>query len=659
MAIPESHPREVASEAESAAAGVPSLELASGWLERGYAVLNSEETIVSIDDWLSCWLGQQPHRLVGRSLWDCLEDRCPEWRDTLGAVRAETIPVKVVHLAMDRLGAKSFYVLESICHPGGRTVRLSSALPPAAELREASWDEHLGTAAARRELFVRCLRSEAQVDNLVRRWPGVIFTQRADLSFLFVSQNIQELVGIAPAEWCQQPQCFWQVLHEGDQEEFQQSIRRSALEKRSGTSTFRVRHARTGRVSYLLEYRQAVATPSGLLLGYEGVWLDVTRQVIAEKRLSSAAWKETLAVLTMGLAHDFSNIMAGIVSLSETILSQLESGHPFCEGMSLIKQNSLQAHQLVHKIIHLHHGKTGTSQYCDLNELVQELVDLVKKILPRRITITTENAPDSLPLYVDPVDFRQVIINLTLNAAEAMPQGGQLSLKTSRHEVLPEMPILRGVAPRLPAVRLTVQDTGCGIKPRHLASIFDPFFTTKAMNKGSGLGLYNARLFVEKQSGCISVDSMEGVGTTFHLWLPEADFTEADRAGETSATQRRSLLVVGRADGVLDSTAEFWRCHDYHVVAAASEGHALDLLESGEYQFAAMMVVAESRDRDLLALFAAVRQRGIVMKNVLQLVGCHSDEMETSVLQMTDLVIVPDLAENEIVDRLKRCLPEF
>jgi nitrogen-specific signal transduction histidine kinase len=129
-----------------------------------------------------------------------------------------------------------------------------------------------------------------------------------------------------------------------------------------------------------------------LVLGYEGVWLDVTRQTIAEKRLSSAAWKETLAVLTMGLAHDFSNVMAGIHSISESFLAQIDAQNPFHEGMSLIRQNSLQASQLVQRIINLHHGKTGERNYHDLNEIVGGLVELGRKIIPRRIEITIELA---------------------------------------------------------------------------------------------------------------------------------------------------------------------------------------------------------------------------------------------------------------------------
>ena len=120
-----------------------------------------------------------------------------------------------------------------------------------------------------------------------------------------------------------------------------------------------------------------------------------------------------------------------------------------------------------------------------------------------------------------------MVINLVLNAIDAMPQTGRLALRTSGFAALPSLEHFQGTLPRLPAARLSVEDSGCGIKPRHLPGIFDAFYTTKPANKGSGLGLYNARLFIEKHRGAITVDSKEGAGSTFHLWLPQADFTEA------------------------------------------------------------------------------------------------------------------------------------
>jgi len=622
------------------------------------AVLDAEGRVVEVSEALAQWLEVTAASLAGQSFWAALWRRAPEWRCELAELPAQRLVRCPLQLGRGLGGAPEHYLLEVAVNAAGSFVRLNSDLPPLAELSEYAWDEQAGREASRREMLLRVLRAEAQLDNLVHRWPGVIFTQRADLSFHFASEQLAQLTGIPLAEWQTHPNRFWQVVHEQDADEVQQQIRRSQQESRGVSGTYRIRHAGTGRVVYVLEHRKAVLAGSGLVLGYEGVWLDVTRQTIAERRLSSAAWKETLAVLTMGLAHDFSNIMAGILSLSESYLAQLEPGHAFGEGLALIKQSSLQAHQLVHRIIHLHHGKTGTREYCDLNEVIHDLVELVRKLIPRRIGIRAEPAGVPLALYADAVEFRQVIINLCLNAAEAMPQGGCLTLQTSLHEQMPAVANLRGCVPRAPVVCLAVADTGCGIKERHLGSLFDPFFTTKPMNKGSGLGLYNTQLFVAKHQGAVTVTSTEGQGATFCIWLPQANFTEAERVGASHAVKRQSLLLAGQGDGLIESTAEFLRCQGYHVVTATSKADALGQLAAGEYAFAGVVVVLEPNDAVLGALVCELRQTYAGVKIVVQLAGCHPDELDPRVLRDADELIPPDLTEGEILQRLQRALPE-
>lgn len=627
------------------------------WLDEGVAVVDAEGLAVSLNDGFAKWFGEAAKALEGKPFWPRLWQMAPEWEAELRPVIEARQPWTTVELGCTIQEVEDKYQLQLAANASGWFVRLVSVLPPPTEMGEAGWSEYLRHPGARRDLFMRLLRAEAQLDNLIYRWPGVIFTQRSDFSFHFVSPRIEELTGVPPSEWRTQPQRFWQVVHEADGDELQQHLKRCVQAQRSLSMTFRIRHARTGRVAYVLEHRKALVAGNGVVLGYEGVWLDVTRQVIAEKRLTSAAWKETLAVITMGLAHDFSNIMAGILSLSESFLSQVEPDHPFREGLGLIKHNSLQAHQLVHRIINLHHGKTGTSQYCDLNAQVQDLVDLIRKILPRRIEVVTELGKLEMPLYLDPVEFRQVVINLALNAADAMPHTGRLVLRTSLHEKLPDLAVMRGAPPRLPAVGFSMEDSGCGIKARHLPSIFDPFYTTKPMNKGSGLGLYNTRLFVEKHQGAVSVETREGRGTTFHLWLPCADFSEEERLTVEGVGRRRSLLVAGRADGPVETTAEFLRCHGYHVVVATAEADARELLESADYQFVGLMILADPKEAGLTALLAEAQRRKPPLKTVLQLVGCSADEVETDLMRRADILILPDLSETDILRRLDQGLP--
>jgi signal transduction histidine kinase len=628
--------------------------MAQSWLEGGMAILDATGCIIAVNESLSHWLERPQTELIGQVFWDTLGLVSAQWKESLVQLSQSASPFDRLSLKIDSPDGQSsqWFILETARHQGSSFVRLNSILPPLAELQDSVWDEHLGNESARRETFMRLLRAEAQLDGLMRRWPCVIFSQRPDFTLQFVSPKIEEFTGIPMARWSSQSEQFWQVVHELDAAELRQQFNRAVRTGVDITNTYRVRHAVTGRVAHILEHRHPTISQNGLLLGYEVVWLDVTRQTIAEKRLSTAAWKDTLAVLTLGMAHDFRNVLAGIHSLSETYLSQVDEGHPFREGLSLIKKNSLQASQLVQRMFNLHLGQTGERNYHDLNDIATDLVDLVGKILSRRIQVEIELAPVSLPVYVDIVELRQVVINLLLNAADAMPQGGILTLQTSRHETLPEVENMKGTMPRLPCVCMTIDDTGSGIKKRHLASIFDPFFTTKS--NGTGLGLYNARLAIEKHQGAISVQSKEGIGTSFQVWLPQADFSETkeNAEGQRKRAAQRSLLLLGQAGAMLDKTAEFLRSHNYYIVMATAGDSLAELLQSSDYQFAGVMLLAEPNAPSLNALLTEVRQQTKGMKVVLKLAGCNQDDVDSQVVKGADLLLNSDLPEADILGKL-------
>jgi signal transduction histidine kinase len=611
---------------------------------------------------LCAWLEKPAESLAGRSFWETLGELFPDWQAALARLREGSAPFDRIQLKLASEGTHppQWFALEIGRGPQNGFARLSSMLPPLAELEEGIWDDHLRNESARREMFVRLLRAEARLEGLTRRWPCVIFSQRPDFSLQFASPNIQELTGMDAADWSSQRGRFWDLVHESDAAELQQQFKQAVQTGAAITNTYRIRHVVTGRVAYVLEHRQPAVSQSGLLLGYEVVWLDVTRQTIAEKRLSTAAWKETLAVITLGMAHDFTNIIAGIHSLSESFLSSLEPVHPFHEGLSLIKKSSLQAGQLVQRMVNLHVGQTGERNYHDLNDIANDLAELVSKILKRRILVDKELAPGRLPVYLDAVEFRQVVINLMLNAADAMPHGGCLTLRTARCETLPALEHVKGTLPRLPCICLTIQDSGTGIKERHLASIFDAFFTTKS--KGSGLGLYNARLAMEKHHGAISVQSKEGMGTSFHLWLPEADFSESARVAEEARRTRparRCLLLVGQPGEVRDQTAEWLRSHNYHIVVAAGSDNLGDLLHSSDYQFAGVLLLAGPNDPGLNSLPMELRQHNKDLKVVLKPAGGSQDDLDGQLLKDIDLLLNPDLSEADMLSKLKTFLDQM
>lgn len=630
----------------------------SFWLDSGTAVIDADGHVLAIDESLQEWLELRQMPAVGRELKELLVRRGTETVGAYEMLRRSSGDFSKAQFCISMIGAAAgqWMQMEIARFPGGCTIRLSSVLPPLNELEEATWDEHLRSESARRSMFMRLLRAEAQLDRLMKRWPGVIFRQRPDFSFQFVSPNIEALTGVSVEDWCRMPGKFWEVVHDGDARELQDILSKSARSGASCSFTYRVCHVQTKKVSYVLEHRQPILTRNGLLLGYEGFWVDVTRQTIAEKRLTTASWKETLAVLTLGMAHDFSNIMTGIHGLSETYLSQIQPSHEFFEGLGLIKNSSMQASHLVHKMINLHLNQTGERNYHDLNEIVTDLAALVRRILPRRIKIDAQAAKQQLPIFVDPVEFRQVIINLTLNASDAMPSDGTLTFKTSRHDRIPAKRYSKGIFPKLPAVCLEVTDTGCGIPERHLALIFDAFFTTKGAQRGSGLGLYNAQAFVEKHGGMITVESKEGQGTTFCLWLPEAVFDAPEDQKAGGGARRCTMLLAGASAQMMERRVQRFREIGYQVVTASSVEGVDDTLNAG-YPIDGVMFFIEPEDQRYLLLLPEIRRRlPAKFRVLLQLVGKNLDEIDATTSGRADAIFSSDAMDSDVEQRLEALL---
>ena len=281
---------------------------------------------------------------------------------------------------------------------------------------------------------------------------------------------------------------------------------------------------------------------------------------------------------------------------------------------------------------------------------------MLKKVLNRAVRIHPELQPGQLPVYVDAVQLRQVMVNLALNAADAMPKGGTLTFRTSLHQKTPPMRPALGEFPRMPLVCLTVQDSGTGISPDDLDSIFDPFFTTKPPGKGTGLGLYNARLFAESHGVAISVESREQAGTAFHLWFAHADFSETQSKPKISTPVRHTLLVVGPAGAARDRMAELLRANGFYVVPASPKHDALRALQSSEYNFTGAVLLCSRVGDEQLPLMQHIDSEKFPVKTFLSAIGCNEDELEASLVKRADAVLPQDLPTAELVSRIQSVL---
>jgi PAS domain S-box-containing protein len=256
------------------------------------------------------------------------------------------------------------------------------------------------------------------------------------------------------------------------------------------------------------------------------------RRAEAESRLHQAQKMEAVGQLTGGIAHDFNNILQVILGSLEIVTITLKRGgldEPGGERRALIERvtataqrAALSAKQLVQRLLAFSRQQPLAPKVIDVNALVGDMTEIIGRALGEAIDLETELASDARPVYADRNQLESVLLNLVVNARDAMPEGGRLCIRTGNEDVAG---VSADVGPGS-YVTLTVSDTGCGIAHEHLDRVFDPFFTTKDAGKGSGLGLSMAYGFVKQSGGHIRIDSEIGAGTHVKVFLPALERNE-------------------------------------------------------------------------------------------------------------------------------------
>jgi signal transduction histidine kinase len=606
------------------------------------------------------WFFQEPE-LKGKSLRKLLAQLRPDWDRLLPAALAgqdntlylpEAVPgAHGVAMALHRMSHGELTIVSAV-----------PELPPPDHLRELGIGDFSPDAQTFAKLFLRLRSVEARLDHYLSHLPGVVFYQRADLSFSHVGPGAERLLGTSADTLCHDSQALLRLIHPGDERLYYQELDRFAEATQPFSLVYRVVHPQTGACSYLLDVRSPVRSRTGLVLGYEGVWLDITKQKIAEHRLTTRAWKECFATLTGALLHDFGNVMTGIFSLSELYHNTLPPKHPLHDGLGLIKSNAAQAQQLVRRILDLNREGTGDKTYANLGKLIIEQLDLLKLILPRGSLIQAPVADGDWPVYIDESGFRQTIVHLAMNARDALRTAGEVRI-TLRKIGEGELPLVDTV-PALdpvtqPTVELVFADSGSGISPTHIARIFDPFFSTKQGSRGAGLGLYNARLFVEAHGGKIAARSSLGRGAEIVMLFPLADLSLLNQGSRppTGSPVLRIRAVHLDAEGTEDAPlTEILRQRGWEVYSVATSDHVRRVLREEGVRLDMLIIRHRDNEADLRLLLAEIRRDHPGLPIVLSLSRKGLEEVPASIRTQVDLALAGDIRDRDAVDSMTKLL---
>ncbi|HUQ24013.1 MAG TPA: ATP-binding protein [Gaiellaceae bacterium] len=314
-------------------------------------------------------------------------------------------------------------------------------------------------------------------------------------------------------------QHFAQLVHPDDLVAAAQMFA-DALERSTATATVRVRHA-DGSWVLLDAIASVIADPDGRPQHILATGRDVTESHRLHEQLRQAQKMESIGRLAGGIAHDFNNLLTAIGGYAELILLDYDSGaDPTRDSAEQIARATARAASLTAQLLAFSRKQVLRPQVIDLNEVVGGMATMVARMLGEDVVLSTEFDPETISTLADPGQIEQVVLNLALNARDAMPDGGSLVIWTAPFELgdedEPPHPDLEPGS----YVTLCVRDSGVGIDPDLITTVFEPFFTTKAVGEGTGLGLATVHGIVSQSGGVIWVESTPGVGSTFTVCLP-------------------------------------------------------------------------------------------------------------------------------------------
>jgi PAS domain S-box-containing protein len=325
---------------------------------------------------------------------------------------------------------------------------------------------------------------------------------------------------------------------------------------------------------------------TGRVTSYVAVKRDVTREIQLEIQLLQSQKMEAIGRLAGGLAHDFNNILTAITGYSELSMKRLKAGDPLYRNCEEILKSADRASSLTRQLLAFSRRQVLELKVLDPNALIINLQKMLRRLIGEDIALSTQLTEGVWSLKADPGQIEQVIMNLVVNARDAMPLGGKIAITTTNETVTESRAVSHGILKTGEYVCLSVTDTGVGMDEDVRTHLFEPFFTTKPAEKGTGLGLATCYGIVSQTGGTITVASVAGAGTTFQIFLPrhqqnaEPAPAVAPRATAPSSRQAETILLAEDEPAVRELSQLILADLGYQVLVAGNGTEALALYQA-------------------------------------------------------------------------------
>jgi len=499
-------------------------------------------------------------------------------------------------------------------------------------------------------------KTEARYEALVRHGSDLVMVVDAQSIIRFASASVRRVLGREPEELL--GMTFGNLVVPDDRAGAERSLN-DALLRSEGTTTvqWRLLHASGQARSLETIVTNLLNEPSvaGLVLNAR----DVTERDLLEEQLRQAQKMEAIGRLAGGVAHDFNNLLTTVLASSDLALTQVPAGHPARGDMEEIRHAAERAAALTGQLLAFSRKQVVEPRVLDLGKVVQDTVRMLERLVGERIRVVSLVAPDLGLVRADRAQLEQVLLNLAVNARDAMPGGGVLTIEAENVEFTSprQTPFMELPAGRY--VLLAVADTGHGMSEETLLRVFEPFFTTKDRGKGTGLGLASVYGIVRQSGGSITVESGEGEGARFVIYLPRASGTvvreEAPTHGATEAGSGTILLAEDEA-ALLSVATRILQNLGYTVIGAPSAEAALDIAgrHPGKIDLLLTDVIMPGESGPVLAARLTRQRPGL---RVLFMSGYAGDELGVhGVLDRTVELLQKPFTAQELASRVQNAL---
>lgn len=458
--------------------------------------------------------------------------------------------------------------------------------------------------------------SEERFQQVVENMREVFWmTDITKQQILYISPGFASIWGRPCEELYRSARTWIESVHPVDRERVLQA---AVTKQAAGTydETYRIVRP-DGSHRWIRDRAFPVCDRQGVVTRFVGVADDITDRRRLEEQFLRAQRLEAIGTLSSGIAHDLNNILSPLRMVSALLRDSLMNPHDL-ELLGMIEQTSQRGGNIIKQLLAFSRGLPGDRVSLQPVHLVKEIGALIAETFPREIEIRHDVGPGLWPVLADATQLHQVLLNLCVNARDAMPGGGRLTL-VARNVTLTEADAAKSPDAKPGAyVMLGVQDTGQGIAPEIIDRIFEPFFTTKEIGRGTGLGLSTVMGIVRSHGGFLTVTSQVGQGTQFDAYLPASANHEA--AGDSALTNvglmgaNELVLVVDDEEPIRTMTRRFLEQYGYRVMVAANGREALAIVEARANEVQVLLTDVMMPVMSGVALIRAVRERAPAIK---------------------------------------------